>query len=701
MAALTAVASANLTGSTFQGNDGDQVAPAGFKDWQNAPNLHVGTDLNRSQNDNAFGQGTSENDTNVTVVLGSIPNSKADLGRFADSTEVLPNGDTMLYLAWVRNDTSGTVNFDFELNQKAQPNLSTAGPKTLIRTGDGVPGGIADDLLINYSLQGGSQSPTLNYRRWNSGTSSWSDPPTSFNAGIAEAGFNQTQQIANFLGGPATIPAAEFGEGAINMTAAGLILNQNDPNAPCQSFASAYVKSRASSSFSSEIKDEVAPVPFSNNTCGGIKVVKVTDPSPDTTNSTFNFTPSYESNFSLQNGGSNDTGQTLKAGSGYSVSETPKAGWDTTASCDHNSTIGNITVVAGQTTTCTFTNVARGKIIVKKLTDPATDTTTQFGYHTDYGSPFSLTNGGQNDSGLLVPGTYHVTEDPEPPGWGAGPLNVTCSDGSDPAVGIPLAPGEIVTCTYTNREQGKIIVHKAIKGPADTTTSFGFTSDYGSDFSINSTQSNDSGFLNTGTYHVSEKALANWKLVSKTCDDGSDPTVGIALSPGEVVNCTFTNELQVGSISIHKTHLNKAAGGVVPEANVPFVITGPGGSPVINATTDANGNICVDGLFFGAYTVHENVPQGEVVDHNDQVVNVDNVAYCGDGNGENVSFVNTPLTDVHVQAIGQFPGGTKSTIVCTDGVNTIANSGPAKDPTNADAVGLVPGTYTCTVVIDP
>jgi len=155
----------------------------------------VGTDLNRSQSDNAFGQGTSENDTNVTVVLGSIPNSKADLGRFADSTEILANGDTMLYLAWVRNDTSGSVNFDFELNKAAQPDLTTTGPKTLVRT--------AGDVLINYSLQGGGQIPTLNYRVW-SGTQ-WG-AVIDFAPGIAEAGFNQTTAIINYLGGPASIP---------------------------------------------------------------------------------------------------------------------------------------------------------------------------------------------------------------------------------------------------------------------------------------------------------------------------------------------------------------------------------------------------------------------------------------------------------------------------------------------------------------
>jgi hypothetical protein len=50
------------------------------------------------------------------------------------------------------------VNFDFELNQAAQPNLTTEGDKTLVRT----PG----DLLITYEFQGGAQKPTLNKSLW-------------------------------------------------------------------------------------------------------------------------------------------------------------------------------------------------------------------------------------------------------------------------------------------------------------------------------------------------------------------------------------------------------------------------------------------------------------------------------------------------------------------------------------------------------
>src|SRR5438128_11246269 len=69
-----------LPPSTFE-IDGDTAANHGGIDWSSAavtssPNFSLKTDLTKSTDDDALGQGSSENDTNITVVTGSIPNSK-------------------------------------------------------------------------------------------------------------------------------------------------------------------------------------------------------------------------------------------------------------------------------------------------------------------------------------------------------------------------------------------------------------------------------------------------------------------------------------------------------------------------------------------------------------------------------------------------------------------------------------------------
>lgn len=86
--ALPNLASANLAGSTFEGNDGNLIVnTAGNTGWVNAPNRVRGDDLPSGTSDNSFGQGTKEDDANVTVVTGSIPPQKSNLTRFYVASE--------------------------------------------------------------------------------------------------------------------------------------------------------------------------------------------------------------------------------------------------------------------------------------------------------------------------------------------------------------------------------------------------------------------------------------------------------------------------------------------------------------------------------------------------------------------------------------------------------------------------------------
>jgi len=257
-------ASANLSGSTFEGNDGNlAVNTSGNTDWdQGAPNKSAGQDLPTGTADNSFGGGSKEDETAVKVGLGSIPNSKADLARFAVAGEQLANGNSLIYLAWSRENQSGTVNFDFEINKIAQPDLTTSGDKTLNRT--------VNDLLITYDFSGGAQNPSLNLRKWTG--SAWGAPQSL--SGCSEGQVNGSTVSENLTGGGAVDrPAAQFGEAAIDLTCANVI-----PNNSCTSFADAYVKSRSSTSFTSEIKDFIAPIAVDLDFCGSITIIKHTNP---------------------------------------------------------------------------------------------------------------------------------------------------------------------------------------------------------------------------------------------------------------------------------------------------------------------------------------------------------------------------------------------------------------------------------------
>ena len=211
-----------------------------------------------------------------------------------------------------------------------------------------------------------------------------------------------------------------------------------------------------------------------------------------------------------------------------------------------------------------------------------------------------------------------------------------------------------------------------------------------------------------GTYTVTEGAdPANFAFESLTCtadNGGSFTTSGkvatITVAPNSTVTCIYTNKLQTGAILVTKTRKHAADGpGDHPQAGVTFTVNG------VSKVTDASGTTCFDGLLFGTYTVHETVPAGYHVDGNDKQVVVDNAANCTDSPfvGETVSFHNTPLTDITTSVNSQIDGGTASTFTCVDANGTIVASGstgPNGDG-SATASDLEPGTYTCTIVVDP
>jgi uncharacterized surface anchored protein len=135
--------------------------------------------------------------------------------------------------------------------------------------------------------------------------------------------------------------------------------------------------------------------------------------------------------------------------------------------------------------------------------------------------------------------------------------------------------------------------------------------------------------------------------------------------------------------------------------------------------TAADGTVCIDGLPFGDYYVTETSPPPgyKKDDSTTHTVTVDTNTTCSTTPyvGESISFTDTPLTDITAHAESQAAGGTKSRISCvgpspstTDVGNSPqppdSGSPPAPqfaDPVTVTANGLSPGTYTCTIVIDP
>jgi len=202
---------------------------------------------------------------------------------------------------------------------------------------------------------------------------------------------------------------------------------------------------------------------------GIIIVQKVTVGGDDS----FNFNPSWTSDFQLSNGGENNSGY-IATGS-HSVTEDVPAGWeltDVTCTSDQGGQEDNtaINLTDGETVTCVFTNTKLGKITIVKDADP--NDTQNFQFSGDLGSfildddegvqdPIEDPNQYQNSQmfvNLAVNTDYTVTETQPNSYWEL--VDITCSNGATyqadlltGSVTITLSPGEEVTCTFTNEKE--------------------------------------------------------------------------------------------------------------------------------------------------------------------------------------------------------------------------------------------------------
>jgi Prealbumin-like fold domain len=259
---------------------------------------------------------------------------------------------------------------------------------------------------------------------------------------------------------------------------------------------------------------------------------------------------------------------------------------------------------------------------------------------------------------------------------------------------------------------GQVIIRKqTVPSPDATDTTFDYSATGGLDpasFDLKDGESQDYGAtVQAGDYSVTEAdpSADNFALTDIDCsasdlshgssvtEDEGTLTASFTLAPEDTIDCTFTNTLQTGAIEITKTRKHAADGpGDHPHAGVDFTVNG------VTKATDANGVACFDGLTFDDYIVHETVPAGYSGEA-DKTVTVDNTATCADDPfvGETVNFHNTPLTNLTVSVDSQVDGGTASTIDC---VLDSASTGPNGDG-SLTLSDLMPGTYVCTVVIDP
>jgi hypothetical protein len=494
--------------------------------------------------DNSFGEGTKEDDAVPTVVSGRIPNNKSDLLNFGVYLETTDTGEQFLNLFWHRvQEPTGTTNMDFEFNQSST--LSSNGT-TPVRTGG--------DLLIQYDLAQGGTTPQLFLSKWltqeyvddqnaaqdpdpytgnpaedceaSNSYPCWSTKVDLTAQGDATGSINTTTILAANSDGLGNISPRTFGEAQIDFDA---IVGGSGDN--CVSFGSAYLKSRSSDSFTSAIKDFIAPATLNLNNCATVIIRKETI--PDGATETFRFdhnlltdpalvddpgdppvvTPGIDEStqFDLQDGGVFQNDDVLQ-GTGYEVSEdlvNIPAGWaltniDCSASdldgegaeptIEEDATTGELTGAVtfdidsnADVVDCTYTNtLQQGALRIEKQSTKTGNPLVSndgavFSYDDGTTTPVpEVTDNGTGDedpdvgevcvSGLL-PDDYTVNEESPPAGYGGAPAteaDQVLTVVADTDCTADNPPAAAATATFTNPPLADIQVRFRDGGSGET-----------------------------------------------------------------------------------------------------------------------------------------------------------------------------------------------------------------------------------------
>ncbi|MGH3554899.1 MAG: MSCRAMM family protein, partial [Mycobacterium sp.] len=411
-----------------------------------------------------------------TVVLGSIPPNKSDLTRFYVAHEFGSNSHLMLYLAWERANVLGNANMDFEFNQNRTTDSVCANNVTPTRK--------AGDMLVTFDF-GGSGSPTIARLFWltaaNGNTAGqcyssnslpcWGTRQDLTAAGEANGLVNSStlSDPLSFSGsstGPVSLPAGTFGEAGIDLTEALSGLTGSGSSSACHSYGSADLNSRSSTSFTSEIKDFIAPEALDVSTCSTVDVLK-TDVSTSSPLSDAVFTLTNTDTSTVQGTCTTDsTGHCATAitsvpfGNYQMCETTPPNGYNGSA-CQ----TFTVDATSPATITLDFSDQHQFEAVdlnkVDDLGNPLADAV--FTIYTNAagapGSATAYTCTSQNDGTCdiesidLTPGNYWLVETTTPTGYGTAP-----------SVEISLAYGATTTTdvgsnalTFTNPRLFKII----------------------------------------------------------------------------------------------------------------------------------------------------------------------------------------------------------------------------------------------------
>lgn len=214
-----------------------------------------------------------------------------------------------------------------------------------------------------------------------------------------------------------------------------------------------------------------------------------------------------------------------------------------------------------------------------------------------------------------------------------------------------------------------------------------------------------------GTCTIGNILFGDYWIVETGAPAGFDPASdrAVSVTGTAAISQTFVDPRQRGAILITKTAKFAQGSGTNPGLAAGYSVKDGTGTVIATASTVAgegsSASVCVTGLLLGTYTVSETtVPTGYSGGPDVTGVAVTSKASNCDtaGTFASASFENKPRSNVTVSFGPQVTGATAAKISCGSLTPQLPDGTPNDfDDVSETYANLEPGTYTCTIVVDP
>gem|GEM_PF-1911776 len=419
----------------------------------------------------------------------------------------------------------------------------------------------------------------------------------------------------------------------------------------------------------------------------------------------------------------------------YTLSETGAAGaslgnYATTYSCTNardggqtpsgSGTTFNVTPVAGDDLTCTFTNAVRPRVTIRKTSVGGTGSFTFSGSNGIASQTIATTTAGTPAAGAAQPLTAAgvqttITEGAPPTGFAltdiactgvpAGSTTVNLATRTVTLSTAATAAGTNATCTFTNTRPTQLTLIKTVTNdnggtqPATawTLSAAGPTAISGATGAAAVTNAT----VNPGTYTLTESTTpTGYTASSYSCvKNGGSAVSGnsITLVAGDTATCTINNNDRPATLTLVKTVTNDNGGTQLPTAWTlsaagPTNISGATGSTAVTNATVNPGTYTLSesatptGYTASSYSCVKN--GGSAVAGNSITLVAGDVATCTINNNDR------PATLTLIKTVTNDNGGTQLPTAWTLSAAGPTNISGATGSTAVTNAAVNPGTYT-------